>query len=103
MFDYPCANCVIESICTKECPAFSSELNRLMKLGMEAQDRYSGYQGISRNTMKSMKTDLVLMLRTDIRAKKDPEFVKLVYAFNRIYTQACRLLINKHRKAGFKK
>jgi hypothetical protein len=102
MFDYPCSNCVIEFICSKECPAFNTEINRLMILGMEFQEHYSSYQGILRNVMGYMKGDLVMMLRTHAKARENPEFVELVHAFNKIYKQICRITINKNRKAGFK-
>lgn len=102
MFNYPCANCVIEFMCSKECPAFNSEINRLMILGMEAQERYTGYQGLSRSIMGYMKGDLVMILRHNREAQKDPEFVEFVHEFNKIYSQVCRITINKNRKAGFK-
>jgi hypothetical protein len=102
MFDYPCANCVVETICTKECPAFNSKINRFMILGNEAQIRYAGYQGLSRNIMSYMKGDLVMILRHNPEAQKDPGFVEFVHAFNKMYSQVCRITINKNRKAGFK-
>ena len=98
MSKHVCSNCILKIVCTEPCDDFNSELDKLITLAKGFQEKYSGYQGVSRNIIDYIKGDLVDISRTDPRARDDEEFQKLVHDFNKMYSLICRIIDNKNRK-----
>lgn len=99
MIKYPCKNCIVEPICTQQCPKFSAIVNHLVKLAEQAQEKYSeGNRGLNYDPITNTQMILSDMARFNIRTKGDVDFAHLVHTFNKIHAQVCRIDSNNNRK-----